>query len=62
VNDHLPYLFAAYGVIFVAIFVYLLMILRRQNRLDRQLGQLEAELRELKGTSLPPTNSTAASP
>ena len=38
---HLPYLFAAYAVVWIALFVYLV-------RLDRRGRELEEEVRELR--------------
>lgn len=38
---HLPYLFAAYVAVWIALFLYLL-------RLDRRSRELEEELRELR--------------
>jgi CcmD family protein len=44
VNEHLGYLFAAYSVIFVVIFLYVLFMWRRQARLEAELDALEARL------------------
>jgi CcmD family protein len=41
------YLFAAYTVIFAAIFLYVMFLWRKQARLDAQLQRLEARLREV---------------
>ena len=40
-NDHFPYLFAAYAAIWIGLFVYLL-------RLGRRNRELEEEIRELR--------------
>ena len=54
--DHLGYLFAAYSLIFAAIFIYVIFIGRRQTALDGELRDLEAELRRMRETTsaLPP--------
>jgi CcmD family protein len=43
--DHLEYLGAAYSIIFVLIGLYVIFIGRRQARLEREVGRLEASLR-----------------
>jgi len=45
--DHLSYLAAAYGIIFAAIFFYIMFLWRRQAELETQLRALEARLLEL---------------
>ena len=45
--ENLSYLFAAYSIIFAAIFLYVMFLWRRQARLDNQLRRLEAQLREV---------------
>jgi len=52
--EHLGYLFAAYSIIFVVIFLYVVFIWRRQAALDAELRTLEARMAVL-------TNETAAS-
>ena len=42
--EHLGYLFAAYSIIFVLIGLYAIFIGRRQARLEREVGRLEAAL------------------
>lgn len=46
--DNLSYLFAAYTIIFVAIFFYVLFLWRRQARLEAELRAVEAKLREVR--------------
>jgi CcmD family protein len=46
--DLLGYLFAAYAIIFLAIFLYVLFIWRRQARLQGELNALEARMRDLR--------------
>lgn len=53
--DHFGYLLAAYSIIFVAIFLYVIFIRSRQRRLELELRSLEARLRELSETSPPLT-------
>jgi CcmD family protein len=45
--EHLGYLFAAYSAIFIAIFLYVLFIGRRQASLEEELKALEARLETL---------------
>ena len=52
--EHLGYLFAAYSIIFVVIFLYVVFIWRRQVALDAELRALEARMAAL-------TDETAAS-
>ena len=42
--DHFGYLFAAYSIIFVAIFLYVAFIWRRQAMLQSELDALEKRL------------------
>jgi CcmD family protein len=46
--ENLSYLFAAYTVIFVVLFLYVLFLWRRQARLDTQLRSLENGLRSVR--------------
>ena len=46
--EHLGYLFAAYSIIFGAIFLYVVFIWRRQAALDAELRALEAQMAALK--------------
>ena len=43
-SDNLPYLFAAYAVTWVAFFVYMFFISRRQRELEREIDELRREL------------------
>jgi CcmD family protein len=45
--EHLGYLFAAYSAIFIAIFLYVIFIGRRQANLEEELKTLEARLETL---------------
>jgi CcmD family protein len=45
--DHFPYLFAAYSVIFIAIFLYVTFIRARQTRLESAIRSMEAKLAAL---------------
>jgi CcmD family protein len=45
--EHFPYLFAAYSVIFLAIFVYVAFIWRRQAALQAELDALEKRLKAI---------------
>jgi len=52
--ENFGYLFAAYSIIFVVIFLYVIFIWRRQAALDAELRALEARMAAL-------TDETAAS-
>jgi CcmD family protein len=45
--DNLGYLFAAYTIIFVVIFLYVLFIWRRQTRLEADLRAMESRLKDV---------------
>ena len=45
--EHFGYLFAAYSIIFAAIFLYVIFIWRRQAALEVELHALEARLAAL---------------
>jgi CcmD family protein len=45
--ENFGYLFAAYSIIFVVIFLYVMFIWRRQAALDAELRALEARLSAL---------------
>ena len=49
--EHLGYLFAAYTIIFVGIFLYVVFIWRRQAALDAELRALEARVAALSSKS-----------
>lgn len=44
--ENLGYLFAAYSIIFIVIFLYVLFLWRRQAHLEAELRALEARLAE----------------
>jgi CcmD family protein len=46
--EHFDYLFAAYTIIFVVIFAYVMFIWRRQARLETDLRAMEERLKSLK--------------
>ena len=45
--EHFGYLFAAYSLTFVGIFVYVLFMWQRQSRLESELRTLESRLKSL---------------
>ena len=51
--EHFDYLFAAYSLIFAAIFAYVMFIWRRQARLETELHAMEERLRNLKSAPAP---------
>ena len=57
--DNLGYLFAAYTIIFVVIFGYVLFIWRRQAALEAEVQSLEARFAAL-GADANPSRSGAA--
>jgi CcmD family protein len=46
--EHFGFLFAAYSIIFAAIFLYVLFLGRRQNALEIELRALEARLASMR--------------
>jgi CcmD family protein len=46
--EHFDYLFAAYTIIFMVIFAYVMFIWRRQARLETDLRAMEERLKDLK--------------
>ena len=57
--EHFNYLFAAYSIIFAAIFLYVVFLWRRQSRLEAEVRAMEQRLRALKSASTPANASTA---
>jgi CcmD family protein len=57
--EHFDYLFAAYTIIFVVIFAYVVFIRRRQVRLETEIRAMEERLRNLK-TAPPPAGTRSA--
>jgi CcmD family protein len=47
--EHLGFLFAAYAIIFAAIFLYVAFLWRRQSRLEGEILALEKRLEALGG-------------
>lgn len=45
--DRLGYLFAAYSIIFVAIFLYVVFVWRRQRTLESELRDIESRIEAL---------------
>jgi CcmD family protein len=45
--DNLSYLVVAYSIIFVAIFLYVVFLWRRQARLNDEMRAIEAKLEQL---------------
>jgi len=45
--EHFGYLFAAYSIIFIVMFLYVVFIWRRQAALDAELRALEARMAAL---------------
>ncbi len=58
--EHLGYLFAAYSVIFAAIFLYVLFIRRRQARLEGEIRAMEERLRSLGSAAESPADSATS--
>ncbi len=44
--DNMPYLFAAYGMIWLGVLVYVFFLLRKENQLRRDIESLKEALRE----------------
>ncbi len=49
--DNLGYLVAAYSLIFVGLFLYVMFIARRQARLEADAGEMDAVLERLRESS-----------
>ncbi len=49
--EHLGFLFAAYSIIFVAIFFYVMFIWRRQASLEAELHSVEQRIKDLKAAA-----------
>jgi|GEM_PF-412797 len=60
--EHFGYLFAAYSVIFAAIFLYVLFIWRRQASLEAELRALERRLEALSKPQPEQASSVSHSP
>lgn len=56
--EHFGYLFAAYSIIFAAIFLYVMFISRRQARLETEVRAMEERLQTLERPA--PMNPPAA--
>jgi CcmD family protein len=50
--NHLAYLGAAYAIIFILIALYVILIGRRQARLEREVRRLESTLRKTQPASI----------
>jgi CcmD family protein len=44
--DNLGYLFAAFAVIWVVVFGYILVLVNRQKKLKREIEKLETDIRQ----------------
>jgi CcmD family protein len=51
--EHFDYLFAAYSIIFVVIFAYVVFVWRRQARLEIELRAMEERLKILRAPPSP---------
>jgi CcmD family protein len=60
--EHFGYLFAAYSIIFVVIFLYVMFIWRRQAALDAELRTLEARMAALTQASDASSSSSQSPP
>jgi CcmD family protein len=61
--ENLSYLFAAYSIIFAAIFLYVMFLWRRHAQLDSKLRVLESQLRDVHdelAARLPPHSRSAS--
>ncbi len=52
-SDNLPYLFAAYAVTWVAFFLYVFFMSRKQREMEREIRDLRNELAEREGPREP---------
>jgi CcmD family protein len=58
--EHFDYLFAAYSIIFVVIFAYVVFVWRRQARLETELRAMEERMKTLRTPSSPAGVKSAA--
>jgi CcmD family protein len=49
--EHFDYLFAAYSIIFIVIFAYVVFIWRRQARMETEIRAMEERVKSLKNPS-----------
>ncbi len=49
--DNMGFLFAAYTVIWLGVFIYVLFLLQRENKLRRDIEGLKQEMKEKTGGS-----------
>ncbi len=59
--EHFGYLFAAYSIIFAAIFLYVVFIWRRQSRLEEEVRAMEERLDALRTPPPPPSAAPPSS-
>ena len=52
-SENLPYLFAAYAVVWVVFFIYVFFVSRRQRELEREIRELRQALELGKGGEEP---------
>jgi len=45
-NRGLQFAFAAYGIAFAIIFIFMWLMIARQNRLERKLDELKSQLKD----------------
>jgi len=55
--DHFGYLAAAYSIIFVIIFAYVVFIRGRQRRVEEELSTLDRKIEALRGEELGKSSS-----
>jgi CcmD family protein len=60
--EHFGYLFAAYSIVFAAIFLYVIFIWRRQAALEAELRAFEARLGALTENARADSATAAESP
>jgi len=58
--EHFDYLFAAYSIIFVAIFAYVVFIRRRQARTETEIRAMEERLKSIQSSSQSSSTKRAA--
>ena len=56
-SENLPYLFAAYAVVWVVFFIYVFFVSRRQHEMEREIQELKQALELRQNPEAPYTNT-----
>ena len=56
-SENLPYLFAAYAVVWVVFFIYVFFVSRRQHEMEREIQELKQALELRQNPEAPYANT-----